>query len=220
MDDVGLVQTVLDLTGLRLLHGLGGVGGHGAGLGGWHQTLGAQHLTQTADDTHHVGGGDDDVEVEPILLLDLLDQIHLAHIVGAGGLGSLGLVALGEHQHADGLTGTVGQHDGAADLLVGVTGVNTQLDVELDGLIELSAGSLADQLQTLLGIIQRGLIDLLGAFLILLTSKHRYTLLTRRRQRPWSGRYRRSCSWLPQETRRSGRASSAQRSSGWRPWRW
>ena len=194
MDDVGLVQTILDLTGLGFLNGLGGVGSHGAGLGGGHQALGAQDLTQTADNTHHVGSGDDDIEVEPVLLLDLLHQIHLAHVIGAGGLGSLGLVALGEHQNADRLTGTVGQHDGAADLLVGVTGVNAQLDVELDSLIELGAGGLADQLQTLLGVIQHRLVDLLGAFLIFLTSKHRYTLLTRQRQRPWSGRYRRSCS--------------------------
>ena len=100
MDDVGLVQTILDLTGLRLLNSLGGVGSHSAGLGRGHQTLGAQDLTQTAHNTHHVGGGDDHVEVEPVFLLDLLHQVHLAHVVGAGGLGSLGLVALGEHQDA------------------------------------------------------------------------------------------------------------------------
>ena len=43
-------------------------------------------------------------------------------------------------------------------------------------------------------IIQHSLIDLLSTFLIFLTSKHRYYLLTRRRQRPWSVRYQRSCS--------------------------
>ena len=66
--------------------------------------------------------------------------------------------------------------------------------MQLDGLVELGAGGLADQLQTLFGIIQGSLVDLLGDLFIFLTSKHRYTLLTRRRQRPWSGRYRRSCS--------------------------
>ena len=34
VDDVGLVETVLDLTGFDLLDGGGDVGGHGAGLGG------------------------------------------------------------------------------------------------------------------------------------------------------------------------------------------
>ena len=194
MNDVGLVQTILDLTGLGLLNGLGHIGGHGAGLGRGHQTLGAQHLTETANHTHHVGAGDDHVEIKPVFLLDLLHHVHIAHIVGAGLTGSVSLVALGEHQHADSLAGAVGQHDGAANLLVSVTGVNTQLHVQLNGLVELGAGGLADQLQTLFGIIQGGLVDLLGDFFIFLTSKHRYTLLTRRRQRPWNGQYRRSCS--------------------------
>ena len=53
-----------------------------------------------------------------------------------------------------------------------MAGVNTQLDVELDGLVELGGSGLADQLQTLLGVIQHSLVDLLGALLIFLTSKH------------------------------------------------
>ena len=91
---------------------------------------------------------------------------------GAGRAGSVGLVALGEHQDAGGLAGAVGQHDGAADLLVSVTGVNTQLHMQLDGLIKLSGSGLADELQTFLGIIQCSLVDLLGDLLIFLTSKH------------------------------------------------
>ena len=70
-------------------------------------------------------------------------QVHAADIVGAGCLGLVRLVALGEHQDADGLAGAVGQNDGAADLLVSVTGVNAQLDVQLDGLVELGGSGLA-----------------------------------------------------------------------------
>ena len=172
MDDVGLVQTILHLTSLDLLHGLGHVGSDGAGLGGGHQALGAQQLTQTAHNTHHVGGSDHHVEVEPVLLLDLLHHVHIAHEIGAGLTGSVGLVALGEHQHTGGLAGTVGQHDGATDLLIGVTGVNAQLHVQLDGLVELGGSGLAYQLQTLLGIVQGPTVDLLCTVFILLTSKH------------------------------------------------
>ncbi len=109
-------------------------------------------------------GGDNDVEIEPVFLLDLLHEVHLAHVISAGGLGSLRLVALGEHQDlADGLAGAVGQHDGAADLLVGVTGVNAQLHVELDGLVELGGSGLADQAEALCGVILSILFDLLAA---------------------------------------------------------
>ena len=83
VDDVGLVQTVLDLTGLDLLDGSADVGSHSTGLGGGHQTLGAQDLTQTADDTHHVGGSNDNVKLEPVFLGDLLNQLHAANIVSA-----------------------------------------------------------------------------------------------------------------------------------------
>ena len=83
VDDVGLVQTVLDLTGLRLLHGLGGVGGHGAGLGGGHQALGSKDLTETAHSAHHIGAGDNGVELEPVLLLYLLNEIHAAGVIRA-----------------------------------------------------------------------------------------------------------------------------------------
>ena len=106
-------------------------------LGVGHQALGAEDLTETADNAHHVGGSDDDVEIEPVFLLDLLDHVHLADVIGASLAGSVRLVALGEDENARGLTGTVGQDDRAADLLVGVTGVNAQLDVQLDGLVEL-----------------------------------------------------------------------------------
>ena len=112
-------------------------------------SLRTEHLTETADNTHHVRGSDDDVEVEPVFLLDLLDEVHLADIVSAGSLGSLSLVALGEDENADVLAGAVGEDDGAADLLVSVTGVDAQLDVQLDGLVELRGSGLADQAEAL-----------------------------------------------------------------------
>ena len=177
MDDVGLVQAVLDLTGLDLLHGLGHVGGDGAGLGRGHQALGAQDLTEAAHNAHHVRAGDHHVELKPVLLLDLLHQVHIAHVIRAGLPGSVGLVALGEHQDPDGLAGAVGQHDGATDLLVSVTGVHAQLHMQLHRLVELRGGGLADQCHALSGIVQHGLVDLLGTFLIFLASKQCYFLL-------------------------------------------
>ena len=177
MNDVGLIQTVLDLTGLGLLNSLGNIGGHGAGLGRGHQALGAQHLTEAANHAHHVRAGDDHIEIKPVFLLNLLNQIHIAHIVGAGLAGGIGLVGLGKHQHADSLAGAMGQHDSAADLLVSVTGVNAQLHVKLNGLVKLGLRGLADEVHTLSGFILSALVDQLGALLIFLASKQCYFLL-------------------------------------------
>src|SRR5690606_16575450 len=64
VNDAGLVGAVLNLTGLSVLHRGDDIGGHRSDLGVGHQATGAEHLTQRADDTHGVGRGDDDVEVD------------------------------------------------------------------------------------------------------------------------------------------------------------
>ena len=79
----------------------------------------------------------------------LCDQLVITHDVSAGCLSSSGGSALSDGADADGLAGAVGQNDSAADLLVSVTAVNAQTDVQLDGLIELGGSGLASQLQSL-----------------------------------------------------------------------
>ena len=99
--------------------------------------LRTEHAAEAADQAHHVGRGDHRVELGPVLLLDLLDQVLGADGVGAGGLGLVGLVALGEDDDALALAGAVRQHDRAADHLVGVLGVDAQADGDVDALVEL-----------------------------------------------------------------------------------
>ena len=62
-------------------------------------------------------------------------------------------------------------------LLVSVTGVNTQLDVQLDGLVELSGSTLDNQVQGFVGIILNRAVNQLGALLILFASKQCNILL-------------------------------------------
>src|SRR5699024_274425 len=104
VDNVLLVQTVLDLTSHSFPNGTAGIGGHGAGLGVGHQTTGAQNLTQTANLTHHVGGGDQNVEIHEAVS-DLSDQVLITHDHSAGLFSSLGSVALGDGGYPNLLTG-------------------------------------------------------------------------------------------------------------------
>ena len=94
---------------------------------------------EAADDRHHVGRGDRDVEVVEALL-DALGEVLAADDVGAGLLGLARLVALGEDGDLDVLAEAVGQRDRAAQLLVGVAHVQAGADVDLDRLVELRAG--------------------------------------------------------------------------------
>ena len=73
-------------------------------------------------------------------------QVLGAHDVRAGLLGLGGLVTLGEHGHAQRLAGAVGQHHGAADLLVCMARVDAQLDVDLHRLVEIGGFMLLQQL--------------------------------------------------------------------------
>ena len=189
MDDVLLVQTVLDLTGLGVGDSLANVGGHSAGLGVGHQTTGAKDLTQTANAAHHVGGGDQHVEVQ-VTALDLGDQIVVTDLLRTGSLSGLGGVALGDGNDADVLAGAVGQDHSAADLLVSVAAVNTQTDMQLNGLVKLGGGSLAGKLQRLGGLINLAALNELGSIRIFLTVFHcGVPPLNPRRSRPCCGRY-------------------------------
>ena len=93
-------------------------------------------MPKRTDDTHHVRRGDADVELGPTAL-DLFGQFRPADFVGAGRLGLVDLVALGEDDHAERLADSVGQHDRAADQLVGLLGIDAQAHDDLDRLVEL-----------------------------------------------------------------------------------
>src|SRR5262249_28251904 len=137
-----LVGAVLDLAGLLFADRLGDVlagGDDRAGLGRRHQAAGAQHLAEAADLAHHVLRRQRHVEVEPALLLDLLDQVVAAGEVGAGALGLGDVVALAEDDHALHLAQAVRQRHAAADHLFALRRVHAQRHVDLDRLVELGA---------------------------------------------------------------------------------
>ena len=82
MNDVGLVQSVLDLTGFDVGDGLGHVHGNRTGLGVGHQALGTQNTAQTADHTHHIGGSHNHIEIKPAFLLNAGNQLLAAYATG------------------------------------------------------------------------------------------------------------------------------------------
>ena len=177
--DVGrLVQTVLHLTGFDVGDGGGDVRGDGAGLGVGHEALGAQQTAQTAHQTHHVGSGHGHVETEPALFLDLFHHVFRAHEIGAGGFGFFSLVALGEDQDLAGDAGAAGQHHGAADLLVGLTGVQVEADGQFHGLVEFGLGVGFHHLQGFRGFIESGKVRAFHSVAVFLAMfRHKIILL-------------------------------------------
>ena len=107
----------------------------GASLGGLASMLAlatvAEDPAETADGRHHVGSGDDHVEVVKALF-DFCREFIGADDVGPRCFGVTGLVALGEDRNLDVLAEPVGQGEGAAELLLGVPYIYAQPDMQFD----------------------------------------------------------------------------------------
>src|ERR1700730_6033749 len=168
MDDPGLIQAELDLTGLDLLHGSRYFEGDRARLGVGHQAARAEDLAESPGRLHHVGGGDHGFKVRPALL-DFLHHIVAADEIRAGFLRFANLLAARDHKNALRLAQPVRQHDGAANHLVGLLRIHSQVQDELDRLIELRKVGLAEQLGGFYKMIQARLDKLPGAIDILPT---------------------------------------------------
>src|SRR6185295_17986430 len=121
---------------------------------------------ERAELTHLVRRGDEDVEVHPVFL-DLRDVLG-ADVIGARCFRLARLVAGGDDENADSLTGSSREHDGAAHSLIGVLGIDAQTDGDLDGLIELGERARLDEIDRLARLIPGLGIPLLGGGLVLL----------------------------------------------------
>ncbi len=146
MDVAVPVVAVFDPARLELLDGLADFGGDGSRLRVRHQAPRAQDRAQPSHVGHHVGSGDGDVEVEGASCSELFGQLFTADHVGARRLGGSGVLALGEHEHADGLARAVGQTHRPADELVGLAGIDAQLEDRVDALVELDVRQRLDEI--------------------------------------------------------------------------
>src|SRR5690606_6699630 len=141
MNDAVLVGTETHLTCLGVLDSSGNIRSHGADLGVRHQAARTQDGTQLADNTHGIRRCDDDVEVE-LTSLDLLCQFFHTDDISTSFLGCIGIGALSKDSNANVLTSTVGHDSRATNHLVGFTRINTQVDGDVQRLLELDGGQL------------------------------------------------------------------------------
>ena len=135
VDVAARVATELDLAGLVLLDDFSDVGRHRAGARRRHQAAGPKTLPKGPTTPIMSGAAmQTSKSVQPPLIFR---PFRPAHFTAAGGLGLVDLVALGEDDHPQRLANTVGQHDRAADQLVGLLGIDTQPNGDFDRLVEL-----------------------------------------------------------------------------------
>ena len=143
MHIASLVDFEFDATGFDFPHRLGGVIGHSARLGVWHQTARTEHTTETTHAPHRIGRSDRHVEIEHAAFDLLQGLVIVSDDIGAGGAGCGSALARGEDEHAHGLTEAVRQQDHIADLLVSLNAlqrVPTSLTEERISLSKLEVG--------------------------------------------------------------------------------
>src|SRR5690606_6499177 len=151
MHDAGLLDAELHRSALGRLHGGRHISRHRTYLRVWHKATRAQHLAETADQRHHVRRRDTAIELD-LARLHRLDQVLRANDISAGRLRLFGLLALGEHSYAHATPSAVRQVDDAADHLIRMARVDTEIHRHLDRLVELGRGALLDELD---GLIER-----------------------------------------------------------------
>src|SRR5699024_12847009 len=129
MDDIGLVETVLDLTCFDIMNRFGNVHGYSSGFRVRHQAFRSEHTAQTSYNAHHIRCSNNNVEIKPSLVLDLRDQLVSAYKVSACCLCFLSLCVLRKYKDAHLLTCSVRKYYRTTDLLVSVASVTSCSDV-------------------------------------------------------------------------------------------
>lgn len=141
----GFVHSVLHLTCFDVVYGFCYILSYRAALGVGHQSLRTEKLTYTAYKSHHIGACDADVEIKPVFGLNLLYDFLRADEVRSRLGRFVRFFALGYDKNADGFARSVGKNHNASDLLVGMTGVNAQSHVQLQGFVKLGFRRLESQ---------------------------------------------------------------------------
>src|SRR6516162_7412104 len=119
------IGPVLELAGLRVLHGFADLEGDRPRLWIRHQSARAEDATKLSDRSHHVRRRDGDVEVEETLLY-ARREIRRPDDVGACLLGIAGFLSLREDGDSHVLADSVREHDRPAKLLVCVPDVQAE----------------------------------------------------------------------------------------------
>src|SRR5690606_21648938 len=124
-----------------------------------HQATRTENLAELADHTHGVRRGDAQIEIDGAAFHGSR-QVVEADDVRTGSLGSLGLFALREDGNANALAGTCRQHHRTTHQLVGFTRIDTQVDRDVDGLVELGGRTTLHEVERLRNGIDAVTVDL------------------------------------------------------------
>jgi hypothetical protein len=129
---------------------------------------GPEHTTEAADERHHVGRGDGQIEVH-VALLNGFGEVVGADDVGSGVASLLCCLTGGEHGTRTFLPVPSGRATGATDHLIRLAGVDAEPDGDVDTFVERGLGQRLGQAHGLGGREQLVPVEGLGRIYELLS---------------------------------------------------
>src|SRR5699024_5586628 len=135
MNNTGTISAVLNLTCLCIFYCSSNIRGHSTHAWVGHQTTGTQNLSQRTHNTPSIWGCSHHVKIYPSLSTLACQSIHANNICTSFAC-LVGLVVLGKNSHADILASSLGENDRTANHLVRFACIYTQLNRNINGLIE------------------------------------------------------------------------------------
>src|SRR5579884_2808011 len=120
VNDTCFIHAKLYLACFGLLDRFGDLSGYCTGFRVWHESARSQNFSEPAHRAHHIGGCNHRIEVEPVFILDAIDDFFATGEIGPGFERLSNLISGSDHQNSLGFAQTVGQNHGTAHHLIGM----------------------------------------------------------------------------------------------------
>ncbi len=135
MDDTGFFNAEFNCTALGSLNSTGNINSHSTDFRVWHHAARAENLTQTTNEWHHVRGSNAAIEID-IAGIDGFEQVFRTNDIRTGFLSFFSFVTTGKYSNANSTTCTVWQINNAANHLVSMTWIYTEIHRNFDSFVE------------------------------------------------------------------------------------
>ena len=172
MDNVCLVKSVLNLTSFDILDCFCNVHCYCTSLRVRHETFRSKYSSETSNNTHHIWCSYNYVEFEPVLVLDLWNELVSTYEICSSSFSFLSFSVFSKYKDTNLFTCSVWQYNCSTNLLVSVTSVTTCSDMSLDCLIKFCYCSFFNQCYCVCYIIECSSVDGFCSLNVFLSSFH------------------------------------------------
>ena len=139
MDDGLFVDAIFDLSGFCFFYGFFDVSRNGSGFRVWHEAFWTEHTGEFSELWHVARSRDKDVKVDSAFF-EPFQEFFVFGNISAGGFTFFRFVERSKNGDTNSFSISVRKNNSRADVLVGLSGINTEANVSFDSRIEFCRG--------------------------------------------------------------------------------